>query len=421
MDMKITAPTVEVRQKLRLAEANRTQQPVTSFSFQVLSQDPGSRARCGKITTAHGEILTPVFMPVGTQGTVKTLSPQELEEVGAQIILGNTYHLYLRPGEALMQSAGGLHKFAAWNKPILTDSGGYQVFSLAALRKIHENGVKFQSHIDGSYHEFSPESVIRTQRALGSDIMMVLDECPPYPSEKSYVEKSTVLTSRWAERCWQAWKDSKPLYGHEQVLFAIVQGGTFADLRRRSCEQLLAFDFPGYAIGGLAVGEPKSAMFDMIVVCNELLPANKPRYLMGVGKPEDLVEAVSLGVDMFDCVIPTRNGRKGQVFTANGPMNLTNLIFREDFRPIAEDCDCYACRTFTRAYLRHLFHAEEILALRLGSLHNLRFYHCLMERMRQAITHGNFGQWKKAFLERYSNQSNQSLTVDGLSETSKEA
>jgi queuine tRNA-ribosyltransferase len=390
----------------------QTDQPETSFSFHVLSQDSNTRARCGKITTDHGEILTPVFMPVGTQGTVKTLSPQELEDVGSQIILGNTYHLYLRPGEALMQQAGGLHKFAAWTKPILTDSGGYQVFSLAELRKIHENGVKFQSHIDGSYHEFSPESVIRTQRALGSDIMMVLDECPPYPSERSYVEKSTLLTSRWAERCWKAWKNTTPLYGHEQALFAIVQGSTYSDLRRQSCEQLLAIDFPGYAIGGLAVGEPKSAMFEMIAVCNELLSENKPRYLMGVGKPEDLVEAVGLGVDMFDCVIPTRNGRKGQVFTAAGAMNLTNLIFREDFRPIEEDCDCYACRTFTRAYLRHLFHAEEILALRLGSLHNLHFYHRLMAQMRRAIAAGDFVQWKKAFFQKYQIKQNQSFTEE---------
>jgi queuine tRNA-ribosyltransferase len=393
----------------------------TSFSFQVLSQDQESSARCAKITTAHGEILTPVFMPVGTQGTVKTLSPQELEETGSQIILGNTYHLYLRPGEALMQQAGGLHKFAAWRKPILTDSGGYQVFSLAALRKIHENGVKFQSHIDGSYHEFTPESVIRTQRALGSDIMMVLDECPPYPSEKSYVAQSATLTTRWAERCRRAWQDSSPLYGHDQVLFAIVQGGTFAELRRQSCEQLLALDFPGYAIGGLAVGEPKIMMFEMVALCDGLLPENKPRYLMGVGKPEDLVEAVGLGVDMFDCVIPTRNGRKGQVFTSNGPLNLTNATFREDFAPIEEACDCYACRTFTRAYLRHLFQAEEILAMRLGSLHNLRFYHRLMEQMRLAIGQGIFTPWKKEFFEKYQTQRNNSLLTDEISETPKEA
>jgi queuine tRNA-ribosyltransferase len=393
---------------------------INQFSFSVLSKDRKISARCGKITTEHGEILTPVFMPVGTQGTVKTLSPQELEKVGSQIILGNTYHLYLRPGEALIQQAGGLHKFANWKKPILTDSGGYQVFSLAELRKIHDNGVKFQSHLDGSYHEFSPESVVRTQRCLGSDIMMVLDECPPYPSERSYVEKSTQLTSRWAERCFQAWQNSPALYGHSQALFAIVQGSTFIDQRRLSCEQLLTLDFPGYAIGGLAVGEPKSAMFEMIEVCNELLPENKPRYLMGVGKPEDLVEAVHRGVDMFDCVIPTRNGRKGQVFTATGPLNLTNLIFREDFRPIAEDCDCYACRTFSRAYLRHLFQAEEILALRLGSLHNLRFYHKLMESMRCAVAAGNFLEWKKSFYAQYQIKPGESLTEDGSTTSPKE-
>lgn len=391
--------------------APSNQHPASSFSFQVLSQNPNTRARCGKITTAHGEILTPVFMPVGTQGTVKTLSPQELEEVGSQIILGNTYHLYLRPGEALMQQAGGLHKFAAWRKPILTDSGGYQVFSLSALRKIHENGVRFQSHIDGSYHEFTPEGVIRTQRALGSDIMMALDECPPYPSEKEYVAESTLLTTRWAERCRQEWQQTSPLYGHEQALFGIVQGGTFEELRRRSCEQLLALDFPGYAIGGLAVGEPKTAMFEMIALCNELLPENKPRYLMGVGKPEDLVEAVRLGVDMFDCVIPTRNGRKGQVFTASGPLNLTNAIFREDFVPIEETCNCYACCNFSRAYLRHLFQAQEILAMRLGSLHNLRFYHRLMEQMRQAIRSGAFPEWEKSFFEKYRTQSLESVAV----------
>jgi queuine tRNA-ribosyltransferase len=397
-----------------------TEQPASSFSFQVLSQDKDVRARGGKITTDHGEFFTPVFMPVGTQGTVKTLSPQELEEVGSQIILGNTYHLYLRPGEALIQQAGGLHKFAAWHKPILTDSGGYQVFSLAALRKIHENGVKFQSHLDGSYHEFTPESVIRTQRALGSDIMMALDECPPYPSGKSYVAQSALLTTRWAKRCQRAWQDSSPLYDHEQALFAIVQGGTFADLRRQSCEQLIALDFPGYAIGGLAVGEPKSAMFDMVALCNELLPKNKPRYLMGVGKPEDLVEAVGLGVDMFDCVIPTRNGRRGQVFTAEGPLNLTNAVFQDDFRPIEEECDCYACRSFTRAYLRHLYQAEEILALRLGSLHNLRFYHRLMEQIRQAIADSNFLEWKKAFFQKYRIQQYESNSTDDFSETTKE-
>jgi len=372
-----------------------------SFSFQVLSQDAGTRARCGKIITAHGEILTPVFMPVGTQGTVKTLSREELLGLGSQIILGNTYHLYLRPGEALLKQAGGLHQFANWPLPILTDSGGYQVFSLSGLRKIHENGVRFQSHLDGSYHEFTPEGVIRTQRALGSDFMMVLDECAPYPAERSYVEKSIVRTSAWAQRCRHAWQNSEDLYGHAQTLFAITQGGTYADLRRQSSEELIAGDFPGYAIGGLAVGEPKSALLDMLELSTEILPAHKPRYLMGVGKPEDLVQAVVRGVDMFDCVIPTRNGRKGQVFTAQGRLNLTNARFKEDFAPIETNCDCYACRTYTRAYLRHLFHAQEILAMRMASLHNICFYHRLMAAMRDAIAAGTLSAWQKSFMAKY--------------------
>lgn len=371
------------------------------FSFQVLSQDPHARARCGKITTAHGEILTPVFMPVGTQGTVKTLSREELLEIGSQIILGNTYHLYLRPGEELIKQAGGLHKFVNWPGPILTDSGGYQVFSLAALRKIHENGVRFQSHIDGSHHEFTPESVVRTQRALGSDFMMVLDECAPFPSEYGYVEKSIKLTTAWAARCLRAWQNSEDCYGYDQTLFAITQGGTYAGLRRQSTEELLALDFPAYAIGGLAVGEPKAAMLEMLDLSTGILPRDKPRYLMGVGKPEDLVNAVSLGVDMFDCVIPTRNGRKGQVFTAQGAMNLTNARFKEDFTPIEAGCDCYACRTYARAYLRHLFQAQEILAMRMASLHNIRFYHRLMMAMRAAIAAGQFQQWQKDFFTHY--------------------
>ncbi len=372
-----------------------------SFSFQVLSQDAASRARCSKMVTAHGEIFTPVFMPVGTQGTVKTLSREELLEIGSQIILGNTYHLYLRPGADLLTQAGGLHRFANWPRPILTDSGGYQVFSLSSLRKIHENGVRFQSHIDGSYHEFTPENVIRTQRALGSDFMMVLDECAPYPAARSYVENSIQLTTRWAERCLHAWQDSNDLYGYDQTLFAITQGGTFADLRQQSTEELLALDFPGYAIGGLAVGEPKPAMREMLELSTGVLPQHKPRYLMGVGKPEDLVHAVSLGVDMFDCVIPTRNGRKGQVFTASGTLNLTNARFKEDFAPIETECDCYACRTYTRAYLRHLFHAQEILAMRMASLHNVRFYHRLMANMRAAIAAGRFQKWQSDFFAHY--------------------
>lgn len=382
-----------------------------SFSFEVLSQDRATRARCGKLVTAHGEILTPVFMPVGTQGTVKTLSQDEIRAVGSQIILGNTYHLYLRPGEELMQRAGGLHKFAHWPWPILTDSGGYQVFSLAALRKIHENGVRFQSHIDGSSHEFTPESVMRTQLALGSDIMMVLDECPPYPAEYGYVKKSLMLTTRWAERCLQAWKSVEPFYGHEQTLFAITQGGTYEDLRRQSTEELLALDFPGYAVGGLAVGEPKASMAEMLDLSTALLPQNKPRYLMGVGKPEDIVNAVNLGIDMFDCVIPTRSGRRGQVFTARGPLNLNNARFKDDFSPLEEGCDCYACQTYTRAYLRHLFQAQEILAMRMASLHNLRFYHRLLQAIRESITAGEFASWQKKFESDYFIQSKNDNTL----------
>jgi queuine tRNA-ribosyltransferase len=376
-----------------------------TFSFQVLSQDASTSARCGRITAGHGEVETPVFMPVGTQGTVKSLTPHELIDAGCQIILGNTYHLYLRPGEELIRRFGGLHRFANWPRAFLTDSGGYQVFSLAALRKIHEHGVRFQSHIDGSYHEFTPESVVQTQRTLGSDIMMVLDECPPYPIDKSYVAESIALTHKWALRCFDAWKKSEPRYGHDQALFGIVQGGVHEDLRRQSCDQLMAIDFSGYAIGGLSVGEPKSAMFEMAAVCAERLPKEKPRYLMGVGKPEDLVEAVSLGIDMFDCVIPTRNGRKGQVFTWRGPMNLTNLVFRDDDRPIDENCGCYACCTFSRGYIRHLFQAQELLAMRLGSLHNVYYYQQLMKTMRENLRAGGFEFWKKNFLSTYNSTS----------------
>ena len=374
---------------------------MNKFSYKVLCQDPATRARCGKLTTAHGDILTPVFMPVGTQGTVKTLSRDELIDVKSQIILGNTYHLYLRPGNELMKRAGGLHQFASWPAPMLTDSGGYQVFSLSSLRKIHDNGVRFQSHLDGSYHEFTPENVIETQRVLGSDIMMVLDECPPYPADKDYTQNSSELTTKWAKRCLDAWKNSKPLYGHTQTLFAITQGGTYPDLRQKSCEELVELDFPGYAVGGLAVGEPKPKMSEMVEIATGILPQEKPRYLMGVGKPEDLVHAVSLGIDMFDCVIPTRNGRRGQVFTEHGPVNLTNARFADDFNPIEEDCSCYACQNYTRAYLRHLFRANEILGMRMASLHNICFYHRVMFAMREAIQNEKFSHWQSSFLTRY--------------------
>lgn len=369
------------------------------FAFEVLATDDA--ARCGRMTTAHGEIDTPAFMPVGTQGTVKSLSPDELLEAGSQILLGNTYHLYLRPGTAVLQNAGGLHRFMGWERPILTDSGGYQVFSLTKLRRIYENGVRFQSHIDGSYHEFTPEAVMEMQRAIGADIIMAFDECAPYPATEAYIADSNAMTIAWAARCKAAWEQAPPRYGYAQTLFGIVQGGVFPHLRRQSAQQLMEIDFPGYAIGGLSVGEPKSAMYEMAAVVAEQLPAGKPRYLMGVGKPEDIVEAVNLGVDLFDCVIPTRNGRKGQAFSWQGPVNLRNATHKDDLQPIDAACACYACKRFSRAYVRHLFQAHELLGMRLVSLHNLYFYHTLMAAIRQAIAAGKFGEWRRNFQNAY--------------------
>jgi len=371
------------------------------LKFEIEKRDKTTSARAGKLLLAHGEVATPIFMPVGTQGTVKTLSPDELEQIGAQIILGNTYHLYLRPGEDLIQRAGGLHRFMNWPRPILTDSGGYQVFSLADLNKVKLDGVQFQSHLDGSYHFFTPESVIHIQRKLGSDIMMVLDECTTYPCSLEEAIKSNDVTMNWARRSLEAFHNSEPLYGYEQALFAIVQGSTYSEIRRQSASKLVEMDFPGYAIGGLSVGEPKEAMFEMTQICTEILPDNKPRYLMGVGKPEDLVRAIELGVDMFDCVMPTRNGRKGTAFTRNGPLVVKNATYRDDFQPIDEECGCYACRNFTRAYIRHLFKAEEILGMRLVSLHNLYFYLELVRQARQAILNDRYSDWKKDFLAQY--------------------
>jgi queuine tRNA-ribosyltransferase len=340
-------------------------------------------------------------MPVGTQGSVKTCSPHELVELGSQIILGNTYHLYLRPGEEIMRLAGGLHHFSNWKRPILTDSGGYQVYSLRGLRRITENGVMFQSHLDGSYHEFTPERSVEIQLGLGADIMMVFDECPPYPCTPEYVGQSVERTTRWARQCLDKFKGTEPYYGFCQSLFAIVQGSTIASLRKRSAEALLDMDFPGYAIGGLSIGEPKSVLFEIVDFTVDLLPRNKPRYLMGMGKPEDLVEAIALGVDMFDCVIPTRNARKGQVFTWNGPLNVQKARHKADFLPIDENCYCYACRNFTRAYIRHLLHAQEVLGMRLATIHNLFFYHQLVARAREMIEKGTFSSWRGEFRERY--------------------
>lgn len=340
-------------------------------------------------------------MPVGTQATVKTLSPDELVDLNAEIILANTYHLYLRPGHDLIEGLGGLHNFSSWNRPILTDSGGYQVFSLTDLNKVKEEGVYFRSHIDGSYHTFTPEIVIRIQRSLGSDIMMVLDECLPYPSTENQVRDSIKLTQKWAERSLKEYRNTSPLYGHDQTLFAIVQGGTFETLRQESADSLAELDFPGYAIGGLSVGEPKGVMYEMTNLCTSILPVAKPRYLMGVGKPEDLITCIEKGIDMFDCVMPTRNGRKGSVFTWNGTSILKNATNRDDNSPIDPDCGCYTCKNFSRAYLRHLFKADEILGMRLASLHNLYFYIQLMSWARSAILENRFLEFKNYFFSRY--------------------
>jgi queuine tRNA-ribosyltransferase len=363
------------------------------MKFQIEQTD--GNARCGKVSTDHGIFQTPAFMPVGTQGTVKAMPQRALKEIGAEIILSNTYHLYLRPGTEILHQAGGLHKFMSWDGPILTDSGGYQVFSLSDLRKIKEEGVQFRSHLDGSSHTFTPESVVDIQRIIGSDIMMVLDECTPYPSEKEYTASSNELTLRWAERSQKRFHSSDVLYNHTQALFAIVQGGIFHDIREHSAQVLIDMDFVGYAIGGLAVGEPVEEMYEIVSLCTEMLPQNKPRYLMGVGTPENLLEAIARGVDMFDCVLPTRNGRNAMFFTRNGSISITNAQYKNDFTPIDNECQCYTCRTFSRAYLRHLFQAKEILGLQLATVHNLYFYQWLMRETRCAITEHRFSIWKE--------------------------
>ncbi|MGA9406559.1 MAG: tRNA guanosine(34) transglycosylase Tgt [Bacteroidota bacterium] len=357
-----------------------------------------SSARAGKIETDHGVIETPIFMPVGTQGSVKAIEQRELEELGAQILLGNTYHLYLRPGVEILTAMGGLHSFMNWKKPILSDSGGYQVFSLSELRKISEEGVVFKSHLDGSAHFFSPEKVIEIQRAIGSDIIMVLDECTPYPCDHEYANRSHQLTIRWAKQCQDAVKKLPALYGHAQSLFGIVQGSTYADVRAESAKALTAMEFDGYAIGGLAVGEPIQTMYDLTDFTASLLPQEKPRYLMGVGTPENILECIERGVDMFDCVIPTRNGRNATLFTRRGKLNMTNAQFKYDKEPVDSECSCYGCRNFSRAYIRHLFHAKEIVALQLATLHNLSFYLWLVKESRRHILNNDFSIWKKDFL-----------------------
>jgi len=348
------------------------------------------RARTGRLTTAHGEIETPIFMPVGTQGTVKSLCPTDLHDLKAQIILGNTYHLYLRPGDELVAKLGGLHRFMAWDGPILTDSGGFQVFSLSGLRQIAEEGVTFASHIDGSRHLFSPEKVISIQRNLGSDIMMVLDECVPYGADRAYTEKSLGLTTRWAKRCRQA----HPSGDRGQLLFGIVQGGFFKDLRARSAAEIIDIGFDGYALGGLSVGESRPEMYDILDDATLLLPEDRPRYLMGVGAPRDLLAGMAAGIDMFDCVLPTRNARNGTLFTSQGKVNIKRAQYREDDTSLDPECPCYACQTFSKAYLRHLYIARELLSYRLNSLHNLTFFLRMMEQARQAIREGQFAAFR---------------------------
>lgn len=367
-----------------------------AITFELLNKDPSSGARRGRLQTPHGTIETPVFMPVGTQATVKTLNPEEVRDLGAEILLSNTYHLYLRPGHDLVAEAGGLHRFMNWNRAILTDSGGFQVFSLSKLRKITEEGVKFRSHIDGSAHFLSPERAIEIQNALGADIIMAFDECTPYPCEWTYAKDSLERTTRWAKRCKEA--HARP---YDQALFGIIQGGTFADLRRQSAEQIVPIDLPGYAIGGLSVGEPKDLMAEMLEVTVPLMPEHKPRYLMGVGSPEDLVEGVWRGIDMFDCVLPTRIARHGTVFLPEGKLTVRNAAFARDFSPIQDGCDCYTCRHYSRAYIRHLLKAEEMLGMRLCSIHNLRFLVRQMEEVRAALEAGRFAEYRRAFLSRW--------------------
>jgi len=374
--------------------------------FKLLKQDKETRARLGRIATAHGEVETPNFIPVGTSATVKTLSPEELKKAGTQIILSNAYHLLLRPGPEIIQGAGGLHRFMNWDGPILTDSGGFQVFSLAQLRKIKDDGVEFQSHIDGTKYFLTPESVVEFQQILGSDIMMVLDECVHYPCQRDYAQRSLKLTIDWAKRSKRAQKAPKkgtrpqPSTLNPQ-LFGIVQGGTYLDLRRQAVEQLLEIDFDGYALGGLSVGEPSELMHEVIDFTVPLLPAEKAHYLMGVGTPADILEAVEKGIDIFDCVVPTRNGRNGTAFTSTGKVAIRNSRYKTDFSPLDAECDCPCCLNYTKAYLNHLFNVNEILGLSLLSLHNITFYAKLMKTIRSSIEEGRFVEYKRGFLSNF--------------------
>jgi queuine tRNA-ribosyltransferase len=373
------------------------------FRFELIAEDAATGARAGTLHTPHGAIETPIFMPVGTQATVKTLDQHDLAEARAQIILGNAYHLYLRPGHQLIDRLGGLHEFMNWPHPILTDSGGFQVFSLGDLNKIGEDGVRFQSHLDGSYHLFTPETVMEIEHALGADIIMAFDECTPYPCERDYAQKSMQRTLRWAERCLHRHRELSAERTHRpsQALFGIVQGSVYPDLRQTCAEELIQMDLPGYAIGGLAVGEPREAMFEMVRQTAPLLPPQKPRYLMGVGLPHDLVEAVGAGVDMFDCVVPTRNARNGTAFTRSGRLRLKNARHAEDPQPLEPGCACKTCRHYSRAYLRHLFQTNEVLGLHLATFHNVFFFQQLMRDMRAAIIDGHFTTWQAKFSALY--------------------
>lgn len=373
------------------------------MKFELQYTDSKSNARAGLITTDHGQIETPIFMPVGTVGSVKGMHVRDLkEDIKAQIILGNTYHLYLRPGLEVLEQAGGLHKFNGWNRSILTDSGGFQVFSLSGIRKLREEGVEFRSHIDGSKHFFSPEKVMDVERTIGADIMMALDECPSGTSDYEYAKQSLDLTHRWLDRCLVRFHETEPKYGYRQSLFPIVQGCVYPDLRRKSAEYIASKDCDGNAIGGLAVGEPTEKMYEMIEVVNEILPGDKPRYLMGVGTPANILEGIERGVDMFDCVMPSRNGRNAMLFTKNGIMNMRNKKWENDFSPIEPDGCSFVDTAYSKAYLRHLFHAKELLALEIGTLHNLAFYLWLVKEARRHIIAGDFSSWKPKMVEQVS-------------------
>lgn len=373
------------------------------MQFEITTRDSGSKARAGKISTAHGDIETPIFMPVGTAGTVKAVHFSELEDsIGAQIILGNTYHLYLRPGLEVLSKAGGLHKFNSWNKPILTDSGGYQVYSLSGTRKIKEEGATFVSHIDGSKHLFSPEKVMDIQRTIGADFIMAFDECTPYPCEYEYAHRSMEMTHRWLKRCIDRFDTTAQLYGFEQTLLPIVQGSTYTDLRKRSAEFIAEQNRPANAIGGLSVGEPAEEMYAMTEIVCDILPSDKPRYLMGVGTPANILESIALGIDMFDCVMPTRNARNGQLFTSEGIINIRNAKWKDDFSPIDANCPAPTSQNHSKAYLRHLFVCDEMLAAQIASIHNLAFYLWLVKEARKHILAGDFTTWKNQMVTKLS-------------------